>query len=164
MTTTNLGLNIALGADKVNPVEAFTRNFETIDKLGVDYVTKTGTSGEWWYRIWKSGRAECGIDTKTFETKTSVGWGSMWLADNFSFGVNYPLTFSAPPFVTVLFRYEQNGYGGIVHIKPASSESKLTTTPPEFAVADANGPHTYTNPKFGIYATGVFKEMAEASA
>lgn len=162
-TTTNLGLSIASGSDLVNPAEAFARNFEALDKLGIDYVTKTGTSGNWWYRIWKSGRAECGIDSKAFDTMTSHEWNSGWyLCGPYQFEA-YPITFSAPPFVTVLYRYEPNGYGGIIHIHPASVESSLLTRPPSFSIADAAGPHQYTTPKLGLYATGLFKEMATAS-
>lgn len=159
-TTENLGLKLTSGSDLVDPVTDFSDNFKKIDKLGLDYVIEQGKSGEWWYRKWKSGRAECGIDSKTFSNKTSTLWASnatwgYWCGP-WSFPA-YPFTFITLPFVTILYRYEENGYGGIVHIHPASKESNLLTYPPNFSVFDANGPHEYTNPKFGIFVTGWYK-------
>lgn len=156
-TTKNLGLTLTTGSDLVDPVTGFSNNFKKLDELGADYVIEQGKSGEWWYRKWNSGRCECGIDSKTFESKTSIVWGGHgYLCGQWSFPA-YPFAFSQPPFVTIMYRYEPNGYGGIVHVHPASSESNLLTQPPKFSVYDANGPHTYTNPKFGLMATGWYK-------
>lgn len=156
-TTKNLGLNLTTGSDLVDPVSAFSNNFKKIDELGADYVIEQGKSGEWWYRKWNSGRCECGIDSKTFETKKSYDWGGKgYLCGSWSFPA-YPFAFSQPPFVTILYRYEPNGYGGIIHIGPATNESNLLTQPPHFSVFDANGPHEYVNPKFGLMATGWYK-------
>lgn len=157
-TTKNLGLKLTTGSDLVDPVTDFSANFEKIDKLGADYVVQQGKSGEWWYRKWNSGRAECGIDSKTFDDKTSVAWqdSGMYLTGIWAFPA-YPFTFSKPPFVTIMYRYESNNYGGIVHIRPASNENNLLSQPPTFSLFDANGPHTYTSPKFGMYATGWYK-------
>ena len=158
-TTTNLGLKLTTGSDLVDPVADFSDNFVKIDKLGADYVIEQGKSGEWWYRKWNSGRCECGIDSHTFASMTSYQWGAIngaYLAGSWQFPA-YPFTFTQPPFVTILYRYEENGYGGLVHIHPASSESDLKTKPPRFSVFDANGPHKYTNPRFGLFATGWYK-------
>ena len=62
-STTNLEIEKLNSADYVS-VEPINNAFDKLDALGVDYVTESGTSGEWWYRKWKSGRAECGIDQK----------------------------------------------------------------------------------------------------
>lgn len=164
-TTTNLGLTLTSGSDLVDPATQLTANFEILDKLGLDYVIKQGTSGDWWYRIWKSGRAECGVDSKQFATKNSTKWGSLYSAGQYQFSA-YPIVFSAPPFVTIMYRTEDNSYGGIIHIHPTapSSQSNLLTRSPTFSVADPNGPHTYSNPKFGCYATGLYKEMASSTS
>lgn len=156
-TTKNLGLNLTTGSDLVDPVSAFSNNFKKIDKLGADYVIEQGKSGEWWFRKWNSGRCECGIDSKTFDSMTSVDWvGHGYLCGPWSFPA-YPFAFSQPPFVTIMYRYEPKGHGGIVHVLPASSENNLLTQPPSFCVYDAAGPHQYTNPKFGMMATGWYK-------
>ena len=153
-TTKNLGLNLTTGSDLVDPVTAFSNNFKKLDELGADYVIEQGKSGEWWYRKWNSGRCECGIDSKTFSDKTSTDWsGKGYLCGPWSFPA-YPFAFSKPPFVTIMYRYESNGHGGIVHIATASNENNLLTQPPSFYVYDALGPHAYTTPKFGLMATG----------
>lgn len=156
-TTKNLGLKLTTGSDLVDPETAFSANFRKLDELGADYVIEQGKSGEWWYRKWNSGRCECGIDSKTFASKTSANWGGHgFLCGRWVFPA-YPFAFSQPPFVTIMYRYENNQYGGIVHVHPASSENNLLTQPPYFSVFDTNGPHTYTNPKFGLMATGWYK-------
>lgn len=158
-TTKNLGLTLTTGSDLVDPVKDFSDNFKKLDNLGMDYVIAQGKSGEWWYRKWNSGRAECGIDTKTFESLESRKWNeSMYICGGWAFPA-YPFTFSSAPFVTILFRYEENAnpYGGMVHIHRASNVNDLLTQPPVFSVVDANGPHTYTNPRFGLFATGWYK-------
>lgn len=156
-TTKNLGLTLTTGSDLVDPVTDFSNNFKKLDALGMDYVIAQGKSGEWWYRKWNSGRVECGIDSKTFSTQTSHKWAEAgYLCGPWTFPA-YPFTFSSAPFVTILYRYEQNGYGGLIHIHPASDEKNLLTQPPSFSVFDAGGPHTYTNPRFGLYATGWYK-------
>ena len=156
-TTNNLGLYLTTGSDLVDPVSAFSNNFKKIDELGADYVIEQGKSGEWWYRKWNSGRCECGIDSKTFSNKTSNNWNNNGFFFFFWSFPAYLFAFSQPPFVTIMYRYEPNGYGGIVHVHPASNETNLLTQPPDFSVYDANGPHTYTNPKFGLMATGWYK-------
>ena len=156
-TTKNLGLNLTTGSDLVDPVSAFSNNFKKIDKLGADYVIEQGKSGEWWYRKWNSGRCECGIDSKTFESKVGEPWGNAgyWFG-TWTFPA-YPFAFSQPPFVTIMYRYEENGYGGIVHTRPASNVQDMLTRPPSFAVFDATRSTEYKNPRFGLMATGWYK-------
>lgn len=152
-TTSNLGLKLTTGSDLVDPVADFSDNFKKLDVLGADYVVSKGTSGEWWWRKWKSGRAECGIDSKTFSSISTVGWGSMFITNDMQFPA-YPFAFKSAPFVTILFRAEDGqGLGGIIHIRPNSTASELLTKPPKFAVVDATS-STYHNPKFGLFATG----------
>ena len=71
--TPNMSLALVPTSNFVTP-EDFNRNFEKLDALGLDYVTEFGTSGEWWFRKWKSGRAQCGIDYKEFGDATLVPW------------------------------------------------------------------------------------------
>lgn len=156
-TTENLGLKLTTGSDLVDPVTDFSDNFKKLDKLGADYVIEQGQSGEWWYRKWNSGRAECGIDSHTFADFTTGPWGPIYNHFGMTFPA-YPFAFSKAPFVTIMYRYETNNYGGIIHISPAgSNDQRLLTNPPQFGVVDAVGPHTYKNSKFGIFATGWYK-------
>lgn len=97
MTTTNLGLPTLDGGDYIS-VDPFNTAFEALDKLGVDYVTESGTSGEWWWRKWKSGRAECGIDYKEFSQVKMVKWYANLFATEGVFEIgNYPIQFKQAP-------------------------------------------------------------------
>ena len=151
-------MNIPLinGSDYIDP-EVINNAISTLDGLGLDYVTEMGTSGEWWYRKWKSGRCECGIDSKNFGNFNTVKWGAIYMSSAELQFPAYPFSFSKPPFVNIMYRNDDNKYGGIIHIHPTTNENTLLTKPPTFDVVDANGPHTYTNSKYGIFATGVYK-------
>lgn len=155
-TTSNLGLNIVSDGDYVNPKTAFTDNFYKLDNLGLDYVVETGTKGNWWWRKWKKGRLEQGIDSQTFSTFTSLTpWGSMFMSDPLSFG-DYAKPYVADPLVIIMFRSDTSGQlGGIIHIS-GSDQADLKTTCPNFRMIDAYS-NPYTNPKFGIYVTGRYK-------
>ena len=74
--TPNLGINEINGSDYID-YSVFNTVFNTLDALGLDYIVEKGTSGEWWYRKWKSGRAECGIDNKNLGDQEVIAWN--WL-------------------------------------------------------------------------------------
>ena len=61
IVTSNMTLEHIDPSDYVSP-DVINSNFDKVDKLGVDYVVASGKSGEWWYRKWKSGRLEQGVD------------------------------------------------------------------------------------------------------
>lgn len=152
MATTNLGMEIVPTSDFVSP-EPFNRNFTILDTLGVDYIVEKGTSGEWWYRKWKSGRAECGIDDKAFASQDHKdSWGSMYSTKNMSFGA-YPFSFSSRPFVTISFNSDSSG-SHRSYISITSNNS--TTQSPQFSLVDPNS-GTISNPHFGIYVCGKYK-------
>lgn len=155
-STTNMGIELIDSSDYISP-DPINTGFTKLDALGVDYVVEKGTSGEWWYRKWNSGRAECGIDTKTFSTCTSVTWASGWgLAGPFTFGA-FPFAFKSAPMTLIQFRYESgSSSGALIHIHANSGTAPLTTSP-KFSLADAAHPRTYTNPVCGIYVNGWYK-------
>lgn len=155
-TTSNMGIELIDGSDYISP-DPINKAFTILDALGVDYIVEQGTSGEWWYRKWNSGRAECGIDSKTFATKTSTNWASGWgLAGTYTFGA-YPFSFISSPITLIQFRYESgNSSGAMIHIHANTGTAPLTTSP-KFSLADASHPRTYTNPVCGIYVTGRYK-------
>lgn len=153
-TTTNLELNKIEPEDYVD-LDPINKNWDKIDQLGVDYVIEQGKSGEWWYRKWKSGRAECGIDQKTFADMTSYKWGALYRVGPYKFP-NFPITFSSPPISNIMYRSDNNNYGGILHVHPWYGTQALTA-PPSFSIADPLGPHTYKSPVCGIFVTGTWK-------
>lgn len=134
--TSNLGLAKVDSSDFVSP-EPFNTNFELLDKLGLDYIVESGTSGEWWYRKWKSGRAECGIDNKAFAAGNMGAWGSatsgLYGTQQYTFGA-YPFAFSSKPYVGIHFAYDKAyaGRGSMI----VTYNNQSTTQSPSFCVVD----------------------------
>lgn len=156
-TTTNLSLEIIDSSDYVSP-DPINNNFEIVDELGTDYVTESGTSGSWWYRKWKSGRAECGIDYKSFGTTSvnSTMFGGLYkLADTCDFG-SYPFTFSSTPMVVITPRYWTKSNVSMTFVKYGSSKS--TSSAPVFDLlfytSSSDAPTTLGTLYAGIYVCG----------
>ncbi len=149
MATTNLGMEIVPTSDFVSP-EPFNRNFKKIDALGVDYVVAKGTSGEWWYRKWKSGRAECGVDNKQFgvSTLTKQDYG-LAISATMSFGA-YPFSFKSRPFTIISFQGDakNSNRGSFI----AQEHSTSTSRSPNFFVCDWSA--NQIQPMCGIYVCG----------
>ena len=87
----NLNLVEIQSSDYVSPKD-IDDNFKTIDKLGLDYITDQGVSGNWTYRKWKSGFAECWA-RHDFAATTASG--------HLQSGVRFPFSFSSSPVVTM---------------------------------------------------------------
>lgn len=152
MATTNLGLDIINSSDYVSPTP-INNNMEKLDKLGIDYVVEQGTSGEWWYRKWKSGRAECGIDFKQFGEITS--WtqsGIGYITSELSFGA-YPFSFAARPYTSIAFEGDLNYATRGSFCVPKHSTS--TTLSPSFFIVDWG--NQAMKPMCGIYVCGRYK-------
>lgn len=156
MATTNLGLQIINASDYVSPTP-INSNMEKIDALGIDYIVETGTSGEWWYRKWKSGRAECGIDYKDFGNKSMVPWDTgdttFYATDQMTFGA-YPFSFASAPFKSISFIEDKSLKTRLGFVISESAVS-ATTTSGNFRIVD-----TYNStfrPCCGIYVCGRYK-------
>lgn len=148
--TDNLGMTLINSSDYVSP-DPINTNFETLDALGLDYITEQGTSGEWWYRKWKSGRAECGIDDKSFgNVAHTTAWGSMYHSAAMSFGA-YPFSFASRPFTSISFQNADEHYSYV-----ATGGSNSTTLSPSFYLCDPYS-KTANNCHFGIYVCGRYK-------
>lgn len=152
MATKNLALETIDPSDYVSP-DTINNNFNRVDALGVDYVVEAGYSGEWWYRKWKSGRAECGIDDKMFDNWDRTGaWGALYRSSARSFGA-YPFAFKVRPYVGISQNSIDGGYlGGYIFYLPSDS----TTTSPAFMSVDSVS-STMGHPHFGIYVVGRYK-------
>lgn len=150
--TDNMGLVSIDSSDYVSPTD-INNNFKKLDVLGLDYVVESGKSGEWWYRKWKSGRMECGIDDKNFgNVAHTIKWSSMYTSPQLNFGA-YPFAFASRPFTTITF---QSNTGGehVSYVSYVSSTS--TTTSPKFVLVDPNS-GTANSAHFGIYVVGRYK-------
>lgn len=150
----NMNLVTINSSDYVSP-DDINDNFDKLDILGLDYVVESGVSGEWWYRKWKSGRAECGIDNKNFGNMShNIAWNSMWRTPEQSFGA-YPFSFSSRPFATIVFN--SNSAGSTEHYSYiAQGSTSSTTASPKFFLVDP-GNTTLTDACFGIYVCGRYK-------
>ena len=152
-TTTNLSIDLLNSSDYVS-VDPINNAIEKLDVLGADYIVESGTSGEWWFRKWKSGRAECGVDCKNFGTVSyKTAWGGLYRSDsNYSFGA-YPFAFAERPYVSVTFLSSDSS-------KQASftvlQSAKDTASAPKFFFVDPYA-ETANNVCFGISVKGTWK-------
>ena len=150
-----MGLESIDSSDYVSPTP-INNNFKKLDVLGLDYVVEQGTSGEWWYRKWKSGRAECGIDSKSFGDQAmytqSVGASNMYRTTDLSFGA-YPFSFAARPYVEVSFEGDTKSSDRTSFV--AKKNSTSTTMSPKFFIVDWAGGNM--GAVAGIYVCGRYK-------
>lgn len=151
MATANLGLEIINDSDYVSPTP-INNNMEKLDVLGVDYVVEEGTSGEWWYRKWNSGRAECGIDSKQFSNMSVFSSSIGNRTSEMNFGA-FPFSFSSRPFTTVIFEGDLNYDTRASYI--VMKHSLSTSLSPSFFIVD--GGTQDIQPLCGIYVCGRYK-------
>lgn len=149
--TDKLGMTLIQGSDVVD-YNTLNNNFQILDKLGVDYVIENGTKGEWWYRKWNSGRAECGVDARNFGNVGFEGWTyqGFHITTLVTFG-NYPFTFSTVPNTIVTFKSPDSGTPGFIIFAHANSDAY---THPSFRYATPSETNSLTNAIFGTYVTG----------
>ena len=150
--TTHLQLQKINSSDFVSP-DPINANMDKLDALGVDYIIQQGTSGEWWYRKWKSGRAECGVDNKNFGAATLQAWGNIYSSYNgFSFGA-FPFAFKRAPFVSIASSSTNNSaFYGIAVMGSTSP----TTLSPRFDLWRADKVDI-NKAIVSIFATGFYK-------
>lgn len=151
--TTHLQLQKINSSDYVSP-EPINANMDKLDKLGVDYIIEQGKSGDWWYRKWKSGRAECGVDNKSFGPANVKSWGNIFSTyEGFKFGA-YPFAFKTAPFVTVT-RSPSGAQGAYFGIVTGEVSYPTTQAPPVdlWRSDEAN----FSNVVLSIYVTGFYK-------
>ena len=156
-STTHMNIALINSSDYVDP-SVINNGFQKLDALGIDYITESGTSGEWWYRKWKSGRAECGIDSHAFPTSRMTPWLAGWyVTDPYTFPA-FPFAFAAVPHSSIMFLSEDNNQvGGFIHIRGRLTSGTYLTMPPQFTIADPKSDVEYKNPKCSIFTTGRYK-------
>lgn len=155
-----MGLTTINSSDFVSP-DPINANFQKLDVLGLDYVTEMGNSGEWWYRKWKSGRAECGIDSKQFDTielhegMIDANHENFYFSDQINLGA-YPFSFASRPFAQVVFEGDRNSSNNNTAPVLSMMHSTSLTTSPPFWLMDFWG-KTNLQPMFGIFVCGDYK-------
>lgn len=150
--TTNLRLSLIEGSDVVD-YSVLNGWMNSIDKLGVEYVTKKGKYGDYWYRIWSSGRCECGVDNRWKYSSLTFAreWASsLWIPSGRlnPFG-DYPVNFVDRPYAAICFNYCSEEASCIV----IQSSTGGPTHAPEFVLAN-NNRSTLTNVQLSIFCTG----------
>lgn len=152
-TTKNLGLTLLEGASVVdyNQINGYVNS---LDKLGVEYVKTKGREGNYWFRTWSSGRAECGVDNRKFYESLNFGtqWGQTGLY--FSGGRlnpfgQYPVHFTDRPYANVCFNYCEEAASCVV----IQSQTVGPVNAPSFILANSN-PGVLTNIQLSIFCTG----------
>ena len=121
--------------------------------IDVDYVVEQGTSGDWIYRKWSSGVAECWC----LHTDTSVGistaWGSIFESARMGH-ISYPTgLFTDQPVCTV--QVQNSPQGAVLSLEITAKGASAATTPYwAYARATAVTNMTIT---VGIHAIGKWK-------
>jgi hypothetical protein len=151
MATDNLGLDLINSSDYISP-DPINANMEKLDALGVDYVVSQGTSGEWWYRKWNSGRAECGIDAKQFGELTFSSTAIGYRTPDITFGA-YPFNFTSRPFTMISFLGDLNRTDRESFC--AMKQTSSTSASPYFSIVDWGD--AAIKPLVGIYVCGKWK-------
>lgn len=153
--TENLKLELISPSDFVSP-EPINNAIKALDSLGLDYIVEQGKSGEWWYRKWKSGHAECGINDKNFgRVDHKTQWGAMYGTNSQQTFGAYPFAFSEKPFVTITFNGDGSGTSSHQSYI-AAAHSQSTTVAPSFRTIDPYS-GTYAELHCGIYVVGTYK-------
>ena len=149
-STANLGIEKLNSADYVS-VDPINEAFEKIDAIASDYVVESGTSGEWWYTKYASGRAFCGIDSKSFGADTMSAWGSLYSGGTHTFGA-YP---AAVTFVSAPNAQISNLTTNWLWPCPTANQASSTVSP-SFAMISASS-YTITDLRCGIFVSGRWK-------
>ncbi len=100
--TENLKLELINASDFVSP-DPINTAMKALDALGLDYIVEEGTSGEWWYRKWKNGKAECGIFDHNFGNVTHTINGDLCTEPKRNKVSEHTLCFFTKPFVSIVY-------------------------------------------------------------
>lgn len=142
-TTENLGITLINSSDYVDP-EAINEGFRKADQMGVDYIVEEGTSGNWFFRKWKNGKAECWYQGDEAINATSAYSGNYYgyvkLKFPFAF-TSSPMTFASTSAPHHLITVAQNN---------------TSTLGAEVCVVSLGIDYTGTN-SFFLYAVGNYK-------
>lgn len=155
MGTKNLNLPQFDGSDYIS-VDPFNDAFAKLDKLGIDYVVESGKIGEWWFRKWNSGRAECGIDAKEFPRQEMGKFGpndKLFMTPKTAIGA-YPIQFKNKPTCIINF-IEDKAYGAGRGCFVINYGDGTTTHGPSVSMVDPT--KATAQVVFGVYVNGWYK-------
>ena len=118
-----------------------------------DYIVSQGTSGDWTYRKWNSGIAECWCLHKDNNVSISSAWGNLFESVRMG-GLTYPSgLFNSAPVCTV--QVQNSSKGAILSLEITGNNASATATP-YWAYTRATSA-TGTNITVGVHAVGKWK-------
>lgn len=154
MATKNVALDL-INADDLVSVDPLNTNFNKIDEQLADGVIERGMSGEWWYRKWRNGRYECGIEFKwlnksNLTTVDNFGW-----TNGYSLPA-YPITFVGRPYCNVIYMDENGGNYAAVQAIVAMNKQISRSNPPTFRIGFLHASKP-VKPAIGCHVIGRWK-------
>lgn len=120
---------------------------------GADYVTEQGTSGNWQYRKWNSGVAECWCSLRILNKAANLSFGTWYCTSTSSAGY-YPVIFADVPNLQISFDSAATAFYGIA-ITKGTSYSTLKA-PPNIAIVTPDQTDALTG-IVQIYAKGTLQ-------
>lgn len=153
-STSNLQLTLLEGSSVVDYNQLNTWA-NAIDRLGVDYVVEKGTYGNWWFRVWNSGRCECGVDNKQYFDSLAITDGTKWKPFYVNTGGrrsvfgDYPKPFKTRPYANICFNYCDE-YASMVVLQ---ANEGSTTKAPSFSLMNADS-YTIHKVQLSIFCVG----------
>ena len=160
MSTKNLNLALLNNEDLVS-IDPLNANFQSLDKLGADYVEERGSSGDWWYRKWHQGRFECGVENKWFpQTQVERAEGNLFRTKSeYTFG-KYPVALLGRPYANITYN-DASGSSDFLHGFPVLYRTASSTDSPRFRLWFlVRNTQVDTRPvrvSFGIHVIGRWK-------
>ena len=122
MPTTNLNLDIIQPSENVS-LDKINSNAEKLDKLGLDYITQSGTTGIWMWRRWKSGRLECwGRASRQSLSPNLEGYSDQGYAQVTE---AYPVTFTSAPYLFAAARADGNPKAHVAYVEHDKGQAQL---------------------------------------
>ena len=126
----------------------------SIGGIQIDYIVEQGASGDWNYRKWASGIAECWA-RKSITTDVASAWGSLYTSGLVEeTNLKYPFAFVAPPSLIVSLTTQSVGAILMVPGGGAITESNTQTGIYEIARGAAAADATYV---LNYHAKGFWK-------
>ena len=135
----------ALSADNLNKIEdGIYNNSVEIDGLKQDYIVEKGTSGDWYYRKWKSGRFDAWCNTSQ-SFAIDIQSGSFYIG-NSTVSIPSVIGVSSIKFASVEYTGNEGDWTKV---------NALTTTTVGFAVISGVS-RSATNRTFMVYLHGTW--------
>ncbi len=155
MPTSHLDLDL-IDPDDMVSVDPLNNNFTKIDAANADSIIERGASGDWWYRKYRNGRYECGIEFKWLDKKKiemykdPIGWSQEYSLPA------YPITFVGRPYCNIVYLDENGGSYAKLHAWVAMNKQISRTNPPTFRIITLAGRNPI-KPAVGCHVIGHWK-------